>query len=103
MKATEGEWYIRKEKLGKLPPLHIMTTVPGPKGPETIYLASIHDTHVKGEEMANARLFGAASAMYEAITVGLTGRNLAGDIVSQADAVAMLKAAKEKAEKGNQK
>lgn len=93
-KVTGGEWNVREEKIGKLPPLHVMAHHEG----ENLYLASVHETHERGEAEANALIFAAAKDMYQAICVGLTGMDHLGNAIEKKDAVAMLVAAKEKAE-----
>ena len=96
MKLTDGEWSVLKEKMHKLPPIHVVSKTASDTGNKT-YLASVHQTFEK-EEMSNAYLFAAAKDMYEAITIGLTGKDLTGQVVNQQDAMAKLLAAKRKAE-----
>ena len=93
LKITKGPWFVKKTKLGKLPPLHVMG---GTRG--DIFLCSIHETHESDEHQANAHLFAASKDMYEAITIGLTGRDLDGNSVSREEAFTKLQAAKLKAE-----
>ena len=88
--VTPGDWGLRKEKMGKLPPLHVMSG--------SLYLASVHETQEKGEMEANANLFAASKKMYQAISVGLSGLNADGEPVSQEDAYKLLVAAKAAAE-----
>ena len=96
MKLTQGTWSVISEKMHKLPPIHVVSDVASDTGKKT-YLASVHQTY-GGEEMGNARLFAAAKDMYEAIVIGLTGKDLSGKVVNQKEAMARLVAAKEKAE-----
>ena len=96
MKLTQGTWSVIKEKMHKLPPIHVVSDVASDTGKKT-YLASVHQTY-DGEELGNAYLFAAARDMYEAIVIGLTGKNLSGQVVNQKEAMAKLVAAKEKAE-----
>lgn len=68
-------------------------------GPEEIvYLASFHETLVRGEDMTNAVLFSAAKEMFEAIHMGLTGTDLNGEIVSQQITMEKLSASYAKAQ-----
>lgn len=97
MKITDGEWKVIKEKQRKLPAIHVIVDKPSDTGKIT-YLASVHETLEAGEDIANAHLMSAARDMYEAITIGLTGKDLAGQVVNQKDAMAKLQAAKNKAE-----
>lgn len=97
MKLTDGNWRVVKEKLRKLPAIHVIVDTPSDTGKIT-YLCSVHETLENGEDMANATVMSAAKEMYEAITIGLTGKDLKGQVVNQKDAMAKLVAAKEKAE-----
>jgi hypothetical protein len=92
-RPSKGNWTVKKEKVGKLPPLHIMGGELG-----DLYLCSVHETHNQGEDQANANLFAASKDMYEAITIGLTGADLDGKPVEQSTAMDKLKSAKAKAE-----
>lgn len=96
MKITQGTWSIIKEKMHKLPPIHVVSNTASDTGQKT-YLASIHETREK-EELDNAHVFAAAKDMYEAITIGLTGKDLLGNPVNQKEAMSRLIAAKNKAE-----
>lgn len=97
MKLTSGEWVVVKEKLRKLPNIHVVTEKQSDYGKIT-YLASIHETLERGEDISNANIMAASKDMYEAITIGLTGKDLSGKTVSQEDAMKKLIAAKRKAE-----
>ena len=97
MKLTDGEWKVIREKQRKLPAIHVIVEKPSDTGNIT-YLASVHETLESGEDIANAHLMSAARDMYEAITIGLTGKDLKGKVVNQKEAMAKLIAAKEKAE-----
>lgn len=97
MQPTKGEWKVIREKQRKLPAIHVIVETPSDTGKIT-YLASVHETLEAGEDIANAIMMSAAKAMYEAIVVGMTGKDLNGNVIAQADAMKMLKAAKEKAE-----
>ena len=91
---TRGEWFIKKEKIvDKLPNIHVMGGIRG-----DLYLASIHETHVRGEDKLNANLMSAAKDMYEAITMGLTGKDLDGNPVDNNTVVAKMITSKAKAE-----
>ena len=96
MSGTKGKWSVIKEKMHKLPHIHVVSDVASDNGKKT-YLASVHQTYGH-EEMGNAYLFAAAKDMYEAITIGLTGKDLTGKVIDQKEAMAKLVAAKEKAE-----
>ena len=97
MTGTKGEWLVHKEKQRKLPAIHVIVNTSSDTGKIT-YLASVHETLDKGEDMANANLMSAARDMYEAITIGLTGKDLDGKVVEQKEAMRRLVAAKAKAE-----
>jgi hypothetical protein len=97
MSTTKGDWKVIREKQRKLPAIHVIVNTPSDTGKIT-YLASIHETLTEGEDMANAIMMSASRAMYEAITIGLTGMDLDGNVIGQAEAMKKLKAAKEKAE-----
>jgi hypothetical protein len=87
---TKGDWQSKKAPLGSLPPLHVVSG--------ELFLCSVHETHVQGEDKTNSNLFAASKDMYEAITIGLTGADLQGNPVEQTDAIHKLKASKAKAE-----
>lgn len=95
-KLTKGNWYVIKEKMHKLPRIHVVSDNASDVDTKT-FLASIHET-MDHEEMNNAYVFAAAKDMYEAITIGLTGKDLTGKVVDQKEAMAKLQAAKKKAE-----
>lgn len=97
MKPTKGVWKVIREKQRKLPAIHVIVETPSDTGKIT-YLASIHETLEAGEDAANALMMCASRDMYEAITIGLTGMDLNGNVIGQAEAMKRLKAAKEKAE-----
>lgn len=96
MKLSPGTWSVISEKMHKLPPIHVVSDQASDTGKKT-YLASVHQTY-GGEEMGNAYLFAAAKDMYEAITIGLTGKDLNGKVIDQKEAMTKLQAAKKKAE-----
>lgn len=97
MKLTSGDWVIIKERLNKLPAFHVVTEVPSNYGKVT-YICSVHETTVRGEDKANANLLAAAKDMYEAIVIGLTGKDLAGNVIEQDVAMQKLVDARNKAE-----
>lgn len=87
---TKGPWTLKREKMRKLPAVHVMAG--------DTYLCSVHEIDKQGDELANANLFAAARDMYEAIVIGLTGKDLDGKIIDQKEAVQRLQRAKDKAE-----
>lgn len=92
-KYTSGNWFVKKDRIKSLPNIHVMG---GTKG--DLYLASIHETHERGEDKLNANLMSAAKDMYEAITMGLTGMDLDGNTVANDTVVQKMMDAKAKAD-----
>lgn len=97
IKPTSGVWKVIREKQRKLPALHVIVEKPSDTGKIT-YIASFHETLEAGEDAANALIASASKDMYEAIVIGLTGKDLNGNVISQAEAMEKLKAARAKAE-----